>query len=194
MTIRQGDDVRYSGTLRPGDVLVTREKAWPWADLILLGAKLTHRPAYCNHVIIVHHQDANDTWWGVEGRPGGVGDRDLSGGGSGPAWWPLTNANNSQPITDEQRETVCDLAWQLRGRPYDWEGIAADVREALGFAWALPKLPEFSTGQVPTHVVCSSFADWVYGKAGLPNPSGSKVIRMTTPGDWDRFIMTKGWE
>jgi hypothetical protein len=186
--------VRYDGALQPGDVLVTREKAWPWADLILLGAKMTGRPAYCNHVIIVHHQDLNGTWWGVEGRPGGVGDRDLSGAGNGPAWWPLTNANNRQPITDDQRATVCDLAWQFRGRPYDWEGIAADVREALGFAWALPKLPEFRQDQVPAHVVCSSFADWVYGKAGLPNPSGSKVIRMTTPGDWDRFIMTQGWK
>jgi len=180
---------RYQGPILPGDVLVTREGGWPWANLIRLGEAFAGTPAVCNHVIVASHIDDNGTYWGIEGRPGGVGDRDLSG----PLNWPLTNANNQQPKTPAQRIEIVAIMRQFLGRPYDWQGIAEDTREALHLAWTIPLASEWKDGQVPGHVVCSSVADYAYEKVGLSNPGGGKITRMTTPGNWDRFMMTKGW-
>lgn len=176
---------RYTGDVAIGDVIVTREGAWWASAAIRFGALLRHRPAYCNHAIIVHHKDENGALWGLEGRPGGVGWRDLSG----PLSWPLTNANNRQPKTDEQRARITELALTMIGRPYDWKGIAEDTREALHLAWSIPLAREWKDGEVPGQVVCSSFADWVYETLGLGNPNGGKITRMTSPGDWDAFMI-----
>lgn len=183
---------RYSGSLDIGDVIVTREKGWPWADLIRLGAWMQDTPAMINHVIIVHHVDDLGRLWGIEGRPGGVGWRELTGGG--PAMWPLTNANNDQPKTELQRYVAAKTCEAALGRPYDWAGIAEDVREALGRWWAPQTTGEWSEGQTPAHVVCSSLADLAYEKAGLANPGGYKRTRFTTPGEWDRFMTRKEWK
>lgn len=171
-----------------GDVLVTREGPWIVSALIRLGAWMTGRPAFCNHAIIVHHQDEQGTLWGLEGRPGGVGWRDLTG----PLSWTLTNANNEQPKTEEQRYLIAVASEALLATPYDWNAIQDHVKEALRL-WS-PRGPvEWTDDEVPAHVVCSSFADWAYEKVGLKNPGGNAITRMTSPGDWDRFMMEKEW-
>jgi hypothetical protein len=180
---------RYSGMITPGDVLVTRESGWPWADLIRLGAAISGQPALCNHVIIAHHVDDHGVLWGIEGRPGGVGWRDLRE----PMGWPTTNANNQQTKTSGQRATVCAVIETVLGTPYDWAGIAEDTREALSRFWSPQLTGEWSDHQTPGHVVCSSLADWAYEKAGLANPGGDKRTRFTTPGQWDRFMIKKEW-
>lgn len=180
---------RYTGRPDVGDVLVTREGPWWVSDAIRLAAWLRDRPAVCNHVIVVHHRDANGTLWGIEGRPGGVGWRDLTG----PSSWPLTNANTLQFKTPEQRDHVAWIVQQMLGTPYDWAAITEDGREALHWAWSIPIAAEWHAGEVPGHVVCSSLADYAYQAAGLPNPGGSAVGRFTTPGDWDLFIEREQW-
>jgi hypothetical protein len=184
-----------------GDVLVTREGPWIVSALIRLGAKLTGRPAFCNHVIIVHHRDARGTLWGLEGRPGGVGWRDLTE----PLKGVLTNANNEQPKTEEQRYLIAVASESLLATPYDWMAIAEHTRVALSF-WERVKVFKSLPGGLsfdaakefgeerPAHVVCSAYADWAYEQVGLKNPGGNAVTRMTSPGDWDKFIMERAWE
>ena len=48
----------------------------------------------------------------------------------------------------------------MNGTAYDWQAIVADAGHAFGLdiAW----LPDFRTGQVPGHVVCSSLAAYAY--------------------------------
>lgn len=180
---------RYSGMVNVGDVLVTREGPWYASAAIRLGAKLTGRPSFCNHAIVVHHQDEQGVMWGLEGRPGGVGWRDLSE----PLKWPMTNANNQQSKTQEQRLLIATAVEGLLARPYDWDAIKAHVVEALRL-WDPYGPVEWTDDEAPGHVVCSSLADWAYEQVGLPNPGGSKVTRMTTPGDWDEFMMKEGWK
>jgi hypothetical protein len=179
---------RYTGMIEVGDVLVTREGPWWASGAIRLGAWLTDRPSVCNHVIVAHHQDAQGVLWGIEGRPGGVGWRDLSE----PLRWPLTNANTQQPKTNEQRLMIATAMEGLFATPYDWNAIKAHVREALRL-WEPHGPVEWKDHEAPGHVVCSSLADWAYEEVGLPNPGGDLITRMTTPGDWDRFIMDKEW-
>lgn len=173
-----------------GDVLVTREGPWYVSGAIRVGAWLMKLPAFTNHAIIVHHQDEQGTMWGIEGRPGGVGWRDLTVPLSGT----LTNANNLQPKTDEQRFLIAYAAEALFATPYDWMAIAEHTKEALRLWSATGGIREWKDGEVPAHVVCSSFADWAYEQVHLPNPGGDKLTRMTTPAHWDRFMMRKEWE
>lgn len=180
---------RYSGTVNIGDVLVTREGPWWASAAIRLGSRLRNRPSFCNHVIVVHHRDEAGTLWGIEGRPGGVGWRDLSD----PLTWPETNVNNDQPKTDAQRTAIADVMVQMLGTPYDWAGIAEDTRQALHAAWGFSVAREWKDDQVPGHVVCSSLADYAYERVGLPNPGGSKITRATTPGDWDQWMIDRAW-
>lgn len=168
-----------------GDVLVTREGPWYVSGAIRLGAALAKLPAFTNHAIIVHHQDEQGVMWGIEGRPGGVGWRDLSG----PLSWTLTNANNLQPKTEDQRYLIAVAAETLLGTAYDWAAIAEHTREALRLWKVAPRLAEWKDDEIPAHVVCSSFADWAYERVGLPNPGGNKLTRMTAPGDWDKFML-----
>lgn len=182
---------RFSGTVGIGDVLVTREGPWFVSGAIRFGALLRHRPAFCNHAIVVHHWDEAGVLWGVEGRPGGVGWRDLTG----PLSWSLTNANNRQPKTDDQRARIADIMIHMLGTPYDWRGIAEDTRQALHGSWGIPIAGEWKNGETPGHVVCSSLADYAYEKVGLDNPNGGRITRGTTPGDWDAWILdgAKTW-
>lgn len=183
---------RFTGEIGIGDVLVTREGPWWVSAVIRLGARLSGRPAYCNHAIIVHHTDENGTLWGIEGRPGGVGWRDLSG----PLSWKLTNANNHQPKSDDQRYMIAVAAESLLGVGYDWRAIAEHVVMAMKIFRHLPRLlgKEWNQDQVPGHVVCSSFADWAYEQVGLANPGGDENTWLTTPGDWDQFMIDEGWK
>lgn len=182
---------RFSGSVDIGDVLVTREGPWWISGSIRFGARLRNRPAFCNHAIVVHHRDEAGTLWGIEGRPGGVGWRDLSG----PLSWSLTNANNHQPKTPDQRAKIAAIMVQMLGRPYDWKGIAEDTRQALHLAWGKSLALEWADGERPGQVVCSSLADYAYEEVGLPNPGNGKITRATTPGDWDQFMIdgSKQW-
>lgn len=179
---------RLAGTVAPGDVVVVRTPSLSWWDrwasfLIRFGAALRDEPNLCNHVAIVHHADpvTGDVWL-IEARPGGVG------------WATLASYDNKYLVsnwaemkTDEQRQAVCDAAVGMLGVRYDWNAILGDAEEALHLA-ALWR--GWSSGGAPAHVVCSSLADWLYGKVGLAHPGNG---RLTTPGDWYELFLTKGW-
>jgi hypothetical protein len=168
-----------------GDVLCVRGTDWA-ARLIRLGAALLDEPNLDNHVAIVHHQDASGTWWAVEGRPGGVGWADAANYLKSP--WTVNNG--AQAKTDAQRTQVAHVAEGVLGAPYDWTGIVADAMEAI-------HAPDFWAqnweGQgPPAHFVCSSLAAWVYENVGLARPTFHEP-RLTTPADWDQFIVTGGY-
>lgn len=177
---------RYTGQIGVGDVLVTREGHKLISGVIRLGAWLRGRPAGVNHVIVAHHTDAQGRLWGIEGRPGGVGWRDLTA----VAADRHTHANTAQPRTEAQRYLVAVAAEKLLGTPYDWDAIRADARQAMRL-WTLAK--DWGDAQTPGQVVCSSFSDWCYEQVGLPNPGGNKGTRFTTPGDWAEFITHEEW-
>lgn len=189
---------RFKGEIGIGDVLVTREGNPLISGFIRLGAAIAGLPAKCNHVIVVHHKDDAGTWWGIEGRPGGVGWRDLTG----PTKGVLTNANNQQPKTEEQRYLIAVAAEGALSTPYDWIAIGEHTREALSI-WDKVRrvarmkdrhlIKEWNERGRPGHVVCSSLADWAYEQVGLDNPGGSRMTRLTTPGHWDQFIMDRKW-
>ena len=110
-----------------GDVLAVRTGGWA-AWLINLGAALRGRPAMNSHCALVHHRDSTGQWWGLEGKPGGVGwttlDRYLAS--------PFTVNNVGQPKTEQQRYDVAVAAEALLATPYDWVGIARDGLKAIG--------------------------------------------------------------
>lgn len=170
--------------IKPGDVLAIRtsgDAAW-W---IRFGAAIRNQPNLSNHIAVVHHTDDKGTVWAIEGRPGGVGWVDCGKYLKSPAL--LTNAE--QPKTDQQRVTVCKTMEALLGTPYDWQAIIVDGAEDLGVkvaGWS----PDWKTGEVPGHVVCSSAADYAYFKAGLACPIHGREVQ---PSDWDTFILGKGW-
>lgn len=173
-----------------GDVLVTREGSKWISGAIRIGAALRGLPAIVNHVIIAHHQDDKGTMWGIEGRPGGVGWRDISQ----PLKWAATNANNAQPKTEEQRFLIAKAAEGLLATPYDWSAILTHVRVALSLWDEMSGFREWNETERPAHVVCSSFADWAYEQVQLPNPGGYAQTRLTAPAHWDRFMANKEWE
>jgi cell wall-associated NlpC family hydrolase len=178
--------------IQPGDVLLVRTTTGGWLArtagwIIRLGQAIEDAPNTWNHVIVAHHIDAAGTFWGIEGRPGGVGWTDL-----GP-WladrWTITN--RAQAKEPGQRSQVCDAALALIGRPYDWGGIVVDAMRAIAPLWQLRQPGGWEPGVVPGQVVCSSLADWVYQRAGLASPPTG---RWCTPADWAGFILARGWE
>lgn len=180
---------RYSGEVNVGDVICTREGKWWISGAIRLGAKLLGLPSFVNHVIIVHHWDAqSNSWIGIEGRPGGVGWVDLTERLKAP----LTNANTEQPKTEAQRYLIAKASESLLTAPYDWAGIREDVRIAARLWFRVAE--EWPEDAVPGQVVCSSFADWAYEQVKLANPGGTLLTRFTTPGHWDRFMIRREWD
>ena len=169
--------------VQPGDVLVTRHEHNNAARLIRLGAALEDKPDSWNHVIIAHHVDKAGTFWGVEGRAGGVGWVDMAG----PLADRWTIANYLQPKDGKQRGDVCAAASAMLGVKYDWVAIAVDAQQAIAPLWH--QRDEWGPG-VPGHVVCSSLADWCYEHVGLPSP---KADRYCTPADWAAWIQTESW-
>lgn len=166
----------------PGDVLAVQTGQSIGARLIRFGERLRGLPDHDDHIVIVHHQDPTGVWWGIEGRPGGVGWVDVARYGNR---WLLTNADQAK--TAKQRAQVCQLAETLLGTPYDWTAIAADAMHALGIETSLP---DFGADP-PTHVVCSSLASWEYRRAGLAEPH--MAARWVWPGDWARFMQQRAW-
>ena len=172
-------------TLAPGDVVAVRTGGWA-ARLIRFGQALRGVPNLDNHIVIVHHADAGGTLWGIEGRPGGMGWVNV---GHYASRYMISNAD--QPKTDAQRAVVCAEMERMLGTRYDWEAIAEDGVGALGLGrlWH-----EDWHGQgPPAHVVCSSAASWLYGQVQLARP-GRTVDRLTMPGDWTAFDLSREWE
>lgn len=185
-----------AAALRPGDVLVLRtpDGAGWWIRRRALMLKhpwqpwrwLSDKSTLVNHVAIFTHTDEAGHPRGLEGRPSGFGWVNLEKYLSDPG----TIANTAQPKTDEQREQVVRLAQSAVGIPYDWAAILAMAAGAAGLPFVLSEWPEVG---VPSHVVCSSSADYFYESAGLPNPGGYRKTRGTDPQDWATFIEGKLW-
>lgn len=177
-------------TVLPGDVLVVHDPHSVPAWWIRFGEWVAGKPANWNHVLIAHHIDAADTYWGIEGRPGdGVGWRDMASYLTDPR--TLTNA--AQPKTADQRGLIKDAAEALLPAPghaarYDWPAIVVDGLEMVD---PLYRMRDKWGPGVPTQVVCSSMADWVYEHCGLATPAAD---RFCTPADWAAFIQRKGWQ
>jgi hypothetical protein len=163
----------------PGTVVAVQTPGWE-AYWIRLGAAIHDQPDNSNHIAVVHHTDAKGTIWGIEGRPGGVGQVDMTGYLA--SRWTLTN--EAQPMTPEQGLAVAKTCEAMLGTEYDWEAIAADGLADLDL-WA-PRL-----GVVHGETVCSALAEYAYDKAGLPRPLGQE--RLVQPSDWDAWILTRGW-
>lgn len=165
-----------------GDVWAVRNTGFV-AALIRFGAHLRGKNSLDNHVLIVHHQDANGTWWGVEGRPGGVGWVDIDHYQNSVG---LTT-NFAQPKTFQQRADIAKTAEGMLGTAYDWQGIYADAATDLN----LPKLfaQDWHGQGTPGHVVCSSLAAWIYQHVGLPAPEG----RWVQPADWTDWDLHQAW-
>lgn len=171
-----------------GDVWAVDTGSSLVARVIRLGERMSGKSDKANHVVIVHHQDAAGTWWGIEGRPGGVGWVDLANY-EGTRY---LNTNAAEPRTDAQRLAIAGMAVGLLGTGYDWVGgITADLDVALhmpdlakllddAWGWHSPDKP----GQRAGHVVCSSAATWIYTALTLACP---KLGELTMPGDWWTF-------
>jgi len=166
--------------LRPADLLVVRTSGLA-AAAIRFGAALTGAPNISNHVVLAHHMDAQGRWWGLEGRPGGVGWADLRG--YLDSNWTLNNI--LQPARpDAGRQRVCDAALAMLGTPYDWDAIADDTLRAFHMhdLWS-----KDWGGKAPGHVVCSAFTSYLYHREGWARPPVAD--RDTEPADWDAFII-----
>lgn len=188
-------------TPMPGDVWSVRTEgilAW----FVRLGARIrylfspTRNVADLdNHVLVVTHQ-TDGVWWGIEGKPGGVGWADLTRYIDHPA----TVTNYEQPKTDEQRAQIVALIPQVLGTPYDWSAIfrsvATDLHLPSLFRWRWGRDNSIA-GQrswgtsVPGQVICSSLADFLYSRIGLASPPGGRYVQ---PSDWCSFNTHKGWE
>ena len=174
-----GHDRRMTSPLKPADILAIRTSGLA-ADLIQLGEGLSGKPNLSNHIAVMHHW-SGDVPWGLEGRPGGVGWRDLRA----YIGHPLLLNNCGQPDrSDEARGLVCARAEKMLGTAYDWAAITDDVLRTFGMAdlWA-----QDVDGQAPGHVVCSSYAAFLYGLEKWAAP----VVpwQDDEPADWDAFIL-----
>ena len=172
--------------LRPSDLLVIRTGGLA-ATVIQFGQAMMGQPNLDNHVAVAHHIDlSGGFWWLLEGRPGGVGWAD-SRKYQGSKY--LLN-NCGQPRTDQQRAAITVEAEQMLGTSYDWAGIADDTLRAFHMPELWDSLSA-KPGVVPAQVVCSSYAAFLYQRAGAGSPQ--KTAEDTTPGAWTAFIMENGY-
>lgn len=167
-----------------GDVLVVATGNSVAAKLIRIGEVLRGQTSLDNHVVVVHHQ-TDGVWWGIEGKPGGVGWADVRRYLANPR----TTSNVDQPKSSGQRNHVADSAVAMLGTPYDWNAIANDAVVSIGIRHLFRQ--NWQGNGVPGHVVCSSFAAWLYADAGLAHPSSE--LRYTFPSDWTDFCLDRAW-
>jgi hypothetical protein len=169
--------------LKPGDVLAVRGDGLA-AELIRVGEELTGKPGLDNHIAIFHHWQG-DVPWGLEGKPGGVGWQDLRSYIASP----YTLDNCAQPgRTDAVRAQVAAEAQHMLGTAYDWEAITDDTLRAFRMG---DLFSSTVNGTVPGHVVCSSFAAFLYKLYGWACPQVPD--RDCEPADWCALIMERGW-
>lgn len=169
--------------LKPADIIAVRLGGLP-SELIRVGEELSGKPGLENHIAFMHHW-LGDVPWGLEGRPGGVGWVDLREYLASP----YTVNNCGQPgRSDTGRGQVAGLAELMLGTKYDWAGITDDTLRCFH----MPDL--FSStfrGLVPGHVVCSSYAAFLYERQGWDRPLVGD--RDTEPADWCALSMVNGW-
>jgi hypothetical protein len=169
--------------LKPGDVLAVRGDGLA-AELIRVGEELTGKPGLDNHVAVMHHWTGNVPW-GLEGKPGGVGWADLRGYAASP----YTLNNCAQPgRTGAVRAQVAAEAQHMLGTKYDWASIADDTLRAFRMDDLFSSTID---GTVPGHVVCSSFAAFLYRLYGWERPQVPD--RDCEPADWTAFITEHGY-
>jgi hypothetical protein len=168
--------------LKPGDVVIVAMGVWIIRWLIYVQSFLTGRAKYkeSGHVIVVTHRDDQNRLWGIEGRPGGVGWAQLD---KRNGKWGI--ANTDQPKDAAQRSKIVETMKSLLGTKYDYDAYLQIALQTIGInvSWT-----DFQGNQVPTHIICSAIADYVYEDVGLANPGGMKVTRLTTPAQWAEFI------
>jgi hypothetical protein len=170
--------------VQPGDVLAVRTTGFA-AGLIRFGEALSGKPNLDNHVVLVHHEDPQGRWWGLEGRPGGVGWCDIR-----PYLadrWTVNNCGQTR-LSQDARQRVCAAAAVMLGTPYDWEAIADDTLRAFRMAdvW------RGDWGAIaPGHVVCSSYTAFLYQREGWKRPDVAG--RDTEPADWTAFCIGNGY-
>lgn len=170
---------------KPGMVLCVRTNGLA-GGVIRFGEMLIGEDDLVNHVAVLDHIDNHDTWWAIEGRPGGVGWRDATAYLTSP--WTLTN--QGQPLTNDQRASICMTMRGLLEVPYDWTAIGQDMLRDLH----LPDLwGEKFNNQAPAHVVCSSVAAWTY-KNMMADAPGNVDVAHVQPADWADFILTNMYE
>ena len=176
-------------TIGVGDVLAVYSPGIG-AELIRLGAALENKPNLSNHVAIVHHKDAQGRWWVIQGQPGGVGYAQAA---------PLLSSSHTidnvlQPgRSDTDRALLAKRAESMLGTPYDWEAIADEVvRTFAPRAKGIWEQDWKGTGLAPGHVICSSFAAYLYKSAGWAYPRDVDT-REISPGDWDEFCIENSY-
>lgn len=169
--------------LKPGDVLAVRTPGIP-GELIRIGEEMSGKPGLESHIAIMHHWTGNVPW-GLEGRPGGVGWEDLRSYIASP----YTLNNCAQPgRTDAVRAQVAAEAQHMLGTAYDWLAIADDTLRAFRMD---DLFSSTVNGTVPGHIVCSSFAAFLYRLYGWDCPQVPD--RDCEPADWCALIMERGW-
>jgi hypothetical protein len=83
---------------------------------------------------------------------------------------------------------VAAEAARMIGTAYDWAAIDDDTLRAFHMDDLFSKT---ISGVVPGHVVCSSYAAFLYERAGWACPQVPD--RDCEPGDWDALILAHGW-
>ena len=174
-----------------GDVWTVRTNGLA-ARLIRLGASIRYLFSgnnpdadLDNHVVIVIKQ-TDGVWWGIEGRPGGVGWADLTRYINDPA----TVTNFEQPKTAAQRAAIVALVPQILGTPYDWDAIFQAAADDLHLPELFNSDPSKWGTTVPGHVICSALAAWMYDHLGMAAPT---ECRDTQPSDWTAFDLARSW-
>lgn len=171
--------VPAQAALKPGDVLAVRTGGLA-GKLIRLGEAFGDKPNTANHIAVMHHW-LGDVPWGLEGRPAGVGWVDLRSYLASP----FTVNNCGQPGRDDaHRKVVANLAERMIGSAYDWSAIADDTLRAFHMA---DLFASTLNGVVPGHIVCSSFAAFLYERSGWQHPKVPD--RDCEPADWVSFIL-----
>jgi hypothetical protein len=187
--------VSFIHTPQPGDVLAVPGGGFPlW--LVSVGQAIIGKPSLAQHVVVVTHQDVKGRWLGIEGRPGGVGPRDIT-----PY---LTDSrvrsNYLQPKANDKGQLNTFLAGCAKslGIKYDWLGIIEDVDDAIvpdlsgviDHLWRWPA----DKGILPGHVVCSSLAAALYDlpSVGWKHPDLGKE-RNCLPVDWWNWSENQSW-
>jgi hypothetical protein len=186
------------GTLGVGDVIAVDGAGWA-ADLIRFGAILEGESTPASHVVVATRIDRRARWWGIEGRPGGVGWVDMAKYTTGKLA-PLSNSNELQPRTDAERALIAKVAEGLLGTDYDWFGGITgdglddihlkDLTDIIDHLWGWKDQNNIDVA--PGHVVCSSAAEWIYRALHLKAPQ-RHITESVQPADWWIFNHTEGW-
>jgi hypothetical protein len=157
--------------------------------MIRFGAGLIDQDNLVNHIAVIDHQDENGTWWGIEGRPGGVGWVDVAIYLESP--YTISNQFQLMDVTGNHRFSISRTMQGLLGTPYDWRAIGEDAMRDLHIdvLWG-----EKWKGHVaPGHVVCSSVAAYAYKVCGLSFP-GNVDLPHVQPSDWANFILENRYQ